>query len=580
MLGVLDNMGVEVQDREQGRSERERRSKRDRGRRQNKETTNAQTRGDMWMSALLWRHVVRHLKPCRCKDEMCAIVRENTRCEGFLFTVTPLFSERNRGNTAGWVSRNCVCEHGSRRTRRSSSEQADSRRVARPGSGQTLRDQQLHETRRCSCWHTVRCASHSTHANDMGDHTDTRFKSESQSLFGRLGILRSAVGSKTHCITNGVTTWSTTPLDCGRITGHGSVQSRRKFGPRTPLRTHVHDSFCVAGWSDASWFCRREGSSQGGHLVGITNTPVLQQTACEVSLISWHSGKLARVARKLECSGAASSSRCRKRTHIYSSVTEVQHHWRSGRTLRPRCPQHWLLTPEEYSMRSCGANHRAYGQTIRSWSIRTEEVLDHTVWVTMDTLWAAQVADCMTTRHVRTYWARWTTMAYARLFLTHVCLWWLLSLQFSRVCTVIESRGTCQELSCSTVRITADLVTTCSLTGNIATKSWSMSDEWLTDGWPKCIPCLSASYHIDVREVVLSWWRTLELKESPSYTWWIADSPLFLDARSARTCNIRCQYSNMINILCTAFWVPSRVIHIIRCSQHPESFVLTLDWKD
>ena len=81
----------------------------------------------------------------------------------------------------------------------------------------------------------------------------------------------------------------------------------------------------------------------------------------------------------------------------------------------------------------------------------------------------------------------------------------LLSLQFSKVCTVIESRGTCQELSCSTVRITADLATKCSpLTGNIATKSWSMSDEWLTDGWPKCIPCLSASYHIDVREVVLS----------------------------------------------------------------------------
>ena len=86
--------------------------------------------------------------------------------------------------------------------------------------------------------------------------------------------------------------------------------------------------------------------------------------------------------------------------------------------------------------------------------------------------------------------------------------------------------------------------------------------------------------HIDVREVVLSWWRTPELKESPSYTWWIDDSPLFLYARSARTCSRRCQRSSMINILCTAFWVPSRVIHIIRCSQHPESFVLTLDWKD
>ena len=36
----------------------------------------------------------------------------------------------------------------------------------------------------------------------------------------------------------------------------------------------------------------------------------------------------------------------------------------------------------------------------------------------------------------------------------------------------------------------------------------------------------------------------------------------------------------MTNTLCTAFWVPSRVIHITRCSQHPESFVLMLEWKD
>ena len=84
-------------------------------------------------------------------------------------------------------------------------------------------------------------------------------------------------------------------------------------------------------------------------------------------------------------------------------------------------------------------------------------------------------------------------------------------------------------------------------------------------GWPKSIPCLLAFYHIDVREVVLPWWRTPELQEGPSYTWWIADSSLFLRARSARTCNRRCLCSSMMNILCTAFQVPSRVIHIIMC---------------
>ena len=35
--------------------------------------------------------------------------------------------------------------------------------------------------------------------------------------------------------------------------------------------------------------------------------------------------------------------------------------------------------------------------------------------------------------------------------------------------------------------------------------------------------------------------------------------------------------SSMIDTLCTAFWVPSRAIHIIRCYPHPESCVLILD---
>ena len=47
--------------------------------------------------------------------------------------------------------------------------------------------------------------------------------------------------------------------------------------------------------------------------------------------------------------------------------------------------------------------------------------------------------------------------------------------------------------------------------------------------------------------------------------------------RSARTCNRRCRRPSMINIPCTASWVPCRVIRTIRRSQHPESFVLILD---
>ena len=49
-------------------------------------------------------------------------------------------------------------------------EHANSRREARTGSGQTASDQQLHETRRCSSCHAVKCTSRSTHVNEMGDH--------------------------------------------------------------------------------------------------------------------------------------------------------------------------------------------------------------------------------------------------------------------------------------------------------------------------------------------------------------------------------------------------------------------------
>ena len=51
-------------------------------------------------------------------------------------------------------------------------------------------------------------------------------------------------------------------------------------------------------------------------------------------------------------------------------------------------------------------------------------------------------------------------------------------------------------------------------------------------------------------------------------------------ARSARTCNRQCRCPSMINILCTAFWLPCRVIRTFRCSQLHESFVLILDWRE
>ena len=48
--------------------------------------------------------------------------------------------------------------------------------------------------------------------------------------------------------------------------------------------------------------------------------------------------------------------------------------------------------------------------------------------------------------------------------------------------------------------------------------------------------------------------------------------------KKACTCNRRFLCSNMIGMLCTAFWVPSRAIYTIRCCPHPESFCLILDY--
>ena len=61
-LGDFDHMEVDEQDRKQENSERESRSAREKGRRQSKETTNAQTCDDMCMSDFV-RRALRHLEP-------------------------------------------------------------------------------------------------------------------------------------------------------------------------------------------------------------------------------------------------------------------------------------------------------------------------------------------------------------------------------------------------------------------------------------------------------------------------------------------------------------------------------------
>ena len=61
---------------------------------------------------------------------------------------------------------------------------------------------------------------------------------------------------------------------------------------RTPLKIHAHHSPIVVTYTDAGWTTRPDGTSQGGQLVFIANSELLQGRESNMSLISWHSSRL------------------------------------------------------------------------------------------------------------------------------------------------------------------------------------------------------------------------------------------------------------------------------------------------
>ena len=64
----------------------------------------------------------------------------------------------------------------------------------------------------------------------------------------------------------------------------------------------------VVTYTDAGWTTRPDGTSQGGQLVFIANSELLQGKESNMSLRSWHSSRLRRVARSssaAETQGAA-----------------------------------------------------------------------------------------------------------------------------------------------------------------------------------------------------------------------------------------------------------------------------------
>ena len=66
---------------------------------------------------------------------------------------------------------------------------------------------------------------------------------------------------------------------------------------QTPLKIHAHHSPVVVTYTDAGWTTRPDGTSQGGQLVFIANSELLQGRDSNMSLISWHSSRMRRVAR-------------------------------------------------------------------------------------------------------------------------------------------------------------------------------------------------------------------------------------------------------------------------------------------
>ena len=122
---------------------------------------------------------------------------------------------------------------------------------------------------------------------------------------------------------------------------------------QTPLRTFVHVEMSVIGWSDASWACRREGSSQGGYIIGVANKTFMEQAESPLSVISWHTGKLARMARSsnsADLQAAADAQGELSYIRLSLNLSEKQFHFNVGKRQLLRSQVHWCWILVECTM--------------------------------------------------------------------------------------------------------------------------------------------------------------------------------------------------------------------------------------
>ena len=75
------------------------------------------------------------------------------------------------------------------------------------------------------------------------------------------------------------------------------LAANAKIEAAKDITLEKHLNPCVVAYSDAAWNVRRDGSSQGGYLVFLTDLALLQNREAPLSLLSWASAKLTRVCR-------------------------------------------------------------------------------------------------------------------------------------------------------------------------------------------------------------------------------------------------------------------------------------------
>jgi len=75
------------------------------------------------------------------------------------------------------------------------------------------------------------------------------------------------------------------------------ILRKLRQGPTRMYNRKIEGPIHLVAWSDASWANRRDGKSTGGFLVGICGEGVLAGKRDHVSIVSWGTNKLKRVAR-------------------------------------------------------------------------------------------------------------------------------------------------------------------------------------------------------------------------------------------------------------------------------------------